>query len=201
MYKLLWKYFGAGLLKHYLNDHNKPLQLSQLMYAFTDSKGKKYYRFPENVALTFDRNQKLLGFLTMINARITSDNLKLLCDEALKIIQDGIGKDKNAAKVAALIYQIQERSTWLVPHQLVYDVLAVQYIREDESPDLFDNEIHLQKVDCFMNEISKNAFFLQMPELLKLFNMSSMSEKEWTEYCLKSVSEDIKIKELLRIYS
>ena len=201
MYKLLWKYFGKGLLKFYLADQNKPTKLSQLIYAFTDSTGNKYYHFPEHISLPLDRFGKMMEFLTLISSRLTLENLGLLCDKALEIIQDGIGKEKNAAKVAALIYQLKERKDWLVPHQLVYDVLCLQYIREDELPDTFSNEIHMQKVDCFMNEICHNSFFLQMPELKKLLNSTIMSESEWTEYCRKSMEEDKVVKETLKILS
>jgi hypothetical protein len=201
IYKLLWKYFGKKLIKFYLADQNKPIQLSQLVYAFSDSKGKKYYRFPENVALPFDRYGKLMEYLTLISSRLTAENLALLCDKALAIVTEGISKEKNAAKVAAIIYQLKERKDWIVPAQLIYDVLCLQYIREDEQPDKFDNGIHMQKIELFMNEISKSAFFLRMPEFQKLLNSTTMSESEWTEYYLKSIAEDKILKETLKIYS
>jgi len=201
IYKLLWKYFSKGLTQHFLSEQNKPKDLSLLVYAFTDSKLRKYYRFQDNSSLPFDRYGKLMEFLTLMSSRLTAENLGLLCDKALEIIQEGIGKDKNAAKVAGLIYQLKERKDWLVPHQLIYDILALQYIREDEKPEVFNNAIHLEKVETFMNEISKHSFFFQMPEFRKLFNSTIMSESEWIAYCQKSTEEDRSAKEILRIFS
>ena len=201
LYKILWKFFGNGLLPYYLSAQNKPVTHQNLEYAFTDTQGKKYYRFPQSVSMPVERYGHLTKFITLMSARLTPDNMDRLLDKALSIIQEGIGKDKNAAKVAALIYELKDRDKWIVPAQLVYDILAVQYIREDELPDTFSNEIHKEKVSTFMNDISKSSFFFHLPELKKLTNSTLMSQEEWEKYCEESMAQNEAISGILKIIS
>lgn len=201
MYKLLWKWFGKGLLEYYRADHAKPVTHASLEYAFTDAKGKKYYRFPTSVSLPIERYGHLMKFITLLSARLTAENMDKILDKMLEIIQQGIGKDKNAAKVAALVYELKDRESWIVPAQLVYDILAVQYVREDERPDMFDNEIHMDKVTAFKDDISKSEFFFRLPELAKLTGSILMSAEEWENYCRQSADQDAKINSILRTIS
>lgn len=198
IYRLLWKYFKSGLTAEYLKEQNKPITLASLMYAFTDSNGKRYYRFPKDMAIPFDRYGQMLKYLSYLSARITPENMDMIIDSALNIIQDGIGKDKNAAKVAALLYELRDRDRLIVPAQLIYDIVAVQIVREDEKPDQFDNEIHLQKVGMFMDEVHKSEFFFRLPEFQKLTASSTTSINEWVKYLELSAKQDEQIKRVLQ---
>lgn len=200
-YKLIWKVFGSGLLPYYLKDQNKPTTHTKLEYAFTDQSGKKYYRFPEGVSLSIERYGHLTKYITLLSARLTPENMDKILDKMLEIIQAGIGKDKNAAKVAALVYELKDRDKWIVPAQLVYDILAVQYIREDENPSKFDNQIHKEKVSTFIDDISKSEFFFQLPELKKLISSTLMSHEDWEKYCQESGLQNQKIESILRTIS
>jgi len=201
IYKLIWKYLKNGLIEYYLKDQNKPVELTQLEYAFTDKKGKKYYRFGTGVSLPIDRYAQLTKYLTLTTAKLTASNIDDITNKMLEMIQAGIDKNKNAAKIAALCYELQDREKWIVPHQLIYDILCVQYVREDEQPEVFSKDIHMEKVSTFMDDISKHSFFLTIPELKKLINSSTMSEDEWTNYCQKSMEQDESLKEILKIIS
>lgn len=197
--KLIWKWFKKPLLNEYLLEQNKPLMLSQLQYAFTDHNGKKHYSFPKDIALPLDRYSQLIKYLSFLSARITPEQMNKIIDGALDIIQQGIGKDKNAAKVAALLYELRDRENLIVPAQLVYDILAVQYVREDENPSVFDNEIHMQKVSAFISDTSKGEFFFRLPELKKLTNLSTISIAEWAAYLEEDRKQDEQINRILEI--
>lgn len=199
IYKLLWKYFRDGLIKEWVSESNKPTTHAMLEYAFTDMKGRKYYRYPKDMSMSLDRYSHLTKYLSYLSARLTPEQMDSIIDVALQIIQDGIGKDKNAARVAALLYELKDRDRLIVPSQLVYDILAVQYVREDEKPDEFDNEIHMDKVSTFMSDISKSSFFFQLPELIKLTNMSATSMGAWVKYLEQSAIQDANLKRILKV--
>lgn len=199
IYKLLWKWFGKQLLKEYLSEQNKPLTLAKLSYAFTDCNGKKYYSFPKDMALPLDRYGQLIKYLSFLSARMTPAQMDKIIDAALELIQQGIGKDKNAAKVAALLYELRDRERLIVPAQLVYDILAVQYVREDELPSEFDNEIHMQKVSAFMADSSKGEFFFLLPELKNLTSLSAISINEWAQYLEEDRKQDEQLNRILKV--
>lgn len=198
MIKLLWKLFHKQLKEFYLSEQNTPVTLKELSYAFSTS--KKYYRFPSNMAMPTSRYGKLQEYLMYMSARLTAENIDLLINKGIEIIEKGIENDNGASKVAAILYQLGDRNDKIIPHQLIYNYLAVLYVREDEDPKIFNNEIHMQKVDDLMAN-SDNSFFFRLPELRKLFDLTTMSESEWQTYVSGSESQQRILKEVLKIYS
>jgi len=67
---------------------------------------------------------------------------------------------------------------------LLYNFLAVQWVREDEHPELFDATIHDEKVRQFKNETAtgNSYFFFRQPELKRLNELWNFTENEWTQY-------------------
>jgi hypothetical protein len=200
--KLVYRILRKSLLKHFLAEQNKPTTHKDLSYAFTDNEGKKYFRFADGLTLPLERFNKLQEFQMWMSARLTGENLQKLIDKALEIIQEGIGKNKGAAKVSAILYQIKERQDKIVPHELVLNIIACQLVREDESPSTFNPAIHRQKVLKFKEDAElNNNFFLRLPELKTLYNLTTISQIDWTQYMEESMQENEIIKEALKIYS
>lgn len=198
MIKLLWKLFGKQLKAFYLSEQNTPVTLKELSYAFSTE--KKYYRFPSSMALPVPRYGKLQEYLMYMSARLTAENIDLLINKGIEVIENGIKNDNGASKVAAILHQLGDRNDKIIPHQLIYNFLAVQYVREDEDPKVFNNEIHMEKVDDLMAN-SDNSFFFRLPELKKLLNLTTMSETEWKTYVSESESQQAILKSVLKIYS
>lgn len=198
MYKLLYKLLGDKLKPYFLFEQNTPIQLKELHFAFETY--KKYYRFPSNMALPMSRFGKLQEFLMYMSARLTADNIDLLINKAHEIIEKGIENNHGASKVAAILYQLQDRKDKLIPQELIYNYLAVQLVREDEDPKLFNNQIHMEKVDDLMAN-SDNRFFFHLKELKTLLNLTTISEREWLQYAEQSDLQQEALKKSLEIYS
>lgn len=202
MYRLLWKWFRKGLLKHYLKEQNKPTGFQDLQYAFTDQEGRKYYRFTDQLSLPVQRFNQMQEYQMWMSARLTADNLHTLVDKALEIVSNGVAQGNNSAKVSAILYQIRERQDKIVPAQVLLNILAVQYVREDEDPLVFDGDIQNQKVQAFLDDAQlANGFFLNLPELKKLTTLVSISPIDWMEYYRESEVDQEVIKRSLKIYS
>jgi len=198
MIKLIWKLFGKKLREYYISEENNPIELKELLFAFTTK--KKYYRFPAHITLPVSRYGKLQEYLMYMSARLTAENIDLLIDKGIDIIEKGIQNDHGASKVTAILHQLKDRNDKVIPHQLIYNYLAVQFVREDEDPQVFNNQIHMEKVDDLMAN-SDNRFFFHLPELKKLFDLTTMSETEWEQYVNESVLQQKILKETLEIYS
>ena len=154
---------------------------SKLELCFTDSEGTKYYKFPESMSLPVERFGKLQEFMMWMSSGLTSTELDSLLDVADKALVNGVSTGKNAAKIGFIIHQIRERKNMVIHTELLYNFLAIQVVRQDETTEHFNNAIHLEKIEQFKIETSKGKtydFFLQIG-LKKLNDLFNMSEDEW----------------------
>lgn len=188
IYKIIWNLFSKGLIKYYVKSQNIPYKYSDLEYRFTDSNGKRYYGMPEKMSISEDRWAKLQEFLIWLSNGLTAESLNMLLDKADKHLEDGVvkmaeNKRPNAIKLAAIMNEIRTRQDMIRPNELLYNILAVQLIREDEDPMLFNNKIHMEKVIQFEDERELgNNFFFALPEFKILWRFQNFTEEQWTEY-------------------
>jgi hypothetical protein len=175
-----------------------------MAYAFTDTNGKRYYEFTQQQAVPMARFEKLKTYIGYMQLRMTPENVDMLVDKAIQYITEGIGKDKNAARVAALIMELKGRKDLVVPAELIYNYIALLYVREDEYPGSFKTDIHMEKVDQLMKE-SRSAdpkcFFFHLKEWKRLFDSLTMSPTEWENYIEESTAQGDSLIERARIYS
>lgn len=202
MYKILWRVLRKKLLPYFRAEQNAPVTHKDLSYAFTDYEGKRYFRFPDPLNLPLPRHNKQSEYLMWMSARLTSENLTLLVDKGIELIEKGIKQGKNASAVAAILHQIKDRESKIVPHELVLNFLAVHYVREDEAVEEFNNEIQLQKVNAFLEDSKlANNFFLTLPEWKKFTSITSLSRDDWERYLAESIQENEILQKSLEIYS
>lgn len=174
----------------------------KLEYCFTDSKGKKYYKFPESMSLPIERFGKLQEYMMWMSSGITSSELDLLLDHADKALTEGLLQKKNAAKIGFIINELRERKNMVIHTELLYNFLSVQVIREDEAPESFNNNIQMEKVEQF-KEDTKNgktyAFFLRIG-LKKLNDLFSLSEEEWNKLWEESTHQQKVLKQMVTLF-
>lgn len=193
MIKLISKFFSSR--------PKTSIPAESLEYVFTDSLGIKYYKFSENASLPIERFGKLQEYMMYMSAGITASELDLLLDEADKALTDGLTQKKNAAKIGFIISQIRERKNMVIHTELLYNFLAIQVIREDEKPEHFNNQIHLEKIEQFKLETEKGNtynFFLKTG-LQKLNALFKMSEAEWTKFWDESLAQQKLLKEAIKL--
>lgn len=159
------------LYRLFNQDRNKPITHSNLEY-FTDIDGKRWYRFPKAMAMPVDRLGMMLKFNQYLAKGLSPEE-----DEALdQIIEDAIEngiknpKSKSSAVIASVLIEKKKRRKLCFHTELFYNYLAVQLVREDENPLVFDNAVQLEKVEQLKNHKQDEGtiFFFQQPELQKL---------------------------------
>ena len=199
----LWKLHREEFLK-ILSAERKPLHLSSLSFAFVDSDGKKYFRFPKDVTLPGERFGKLNEYVTFISKGLTAEE-DIMLDEAIeRLLEAGIGKSqKNVSAIGAILQERKKRRSLVIHTELLYNFIAVQLIREDESPESFDNDIQMQKVTMFkqMTKTGSTYFFFQKQELNRLSNLSGMSQSEWDQYWQESLIQQRALPESLKVFA
>ena len=201
MRKLIW-----WLVKdHFLKAQFKPVGFEQLELAFLDSDSKKFFKFSEKMALPLERWAHLNKYLALYERGLSGEAMDELLDAIEVAIEDGLKdpKKKSAARIGAIVHQMRWRKGMIVPPELIYNILAVQLVREDETIEAFDNDIQMQKVEQLKKEVAKYgcSFFLQFRELRKLYDFSTMSESEWEQYWTDCQLEQKAIQEAIKILS
>lgn len=179
MLRLLFNWFEPQFIR-FLNKKNAiKLTKDNLSFAFHDNSGHGYYKFPKEMALPMVRLGKLMGFMTRLSSGITGEELEKLLSYADQALTDGIKNGKNASKIGFIISEIRDAKTMVVHDELFYNIIALQFIRQDESPTKFNNDIHMEKVKAFkeLNEQS-DSFFLSISEYLKALNWSNITREE-----------------------
>ncbi len=194
--------FNKFFLKYYLSQQNKPVTHKDLDYAFTDANGKRYYEFTMNQAIPMDRLNQLKIYMGYMELRITPENQDDIIDKVLGYVEAGLTEEQNAVRASALLLELKDRKDKIRPAELIYNYLAVLYIREDEDPMVIDNDIHLDKVNMFMDQCGKkDGFFFHLKELTRLFNSLTMSQEDWQAYLDESLLQGQKLMEKIRVYT
>jgi len=174
---------------------------AKLELCFTDSKGIKYYKFPENMTLPLERFGKLQEYMTWMASGISPDEIDMLMDKADKALTEGLLQKKNAALIGFIISEIRNRKGMVIHTELLYNFLAVQVIRQDEAPEVYSNSIQMKKVEQFKEE-TKNGktydFFLRIG-LKKLNALYNMSEAEWSRLWEESIQAQRLLKEAMKV--
>lgn len=173
----------------------------KLVYRFSDSKGRKYYGFPENNILPLERFSKLQEYVMYMSAGLSADNMGKLLDEGLEAVHEGLKNPSAAAKVAAIMKQLRQREELFIPFQLNLNYICIQLVREDESIDEYNDAIHQQKVEYFYEHYKDHSFFFQVPELKRLQTLLSIPTEKLGEYFEQSIVQEKVDKQSLKIYS
>lgn len=183
----------------------KPLSHADLEWVYTDLNQVKYYRFPDTMRLPLERFGKTKEYLMWIAAGITPSELDLLLDFADTALEEGIKSkgSKAAGKIGWVLQELRFRRKMILHTELLYNFLACQWIREDEEPTTFNNEIQLQKVSQFKEEVhgKDSFFFFQQKELKILQERLNLSHSEWIAYWEESQIQQQALREILKPYS
>ncbi len=200
--RMIWKKFRMELIGHYHKDIHSPVTSKDMKFAFADLDGYKYYVFPHDQAIPIERLGKMQQFLMWIGAGMSSDQINRACEVMDKLLSEGLQKGRNAAKIGAVVEEIRMRQNGIAPIDLFYNYLAVQYVREDENPKTYNQDIQAQKVESFKRGAeTADSFFFQPPLLTSLSKLLREPSENWDSILRESkMQEEImekKMKHLL----
>ena len=181
------------LLKLIAKDQNKPMGFDELEYSFIDLQGKKYYSFPEATALPIERLAKMEEYKVYMSSGLHNQAITEITDYMQsileKIVNSGIDNEvkknssKNIGDLGMLIRELKERQKTFIPIEIYYAFLAIQLVREDENPHIFNNSVHNSKIAALMDLNEQNGgFFFGQKESKQLQSWLNMLEPEWSEY-------------------
>jgi hypothetical protein len=190
----------SEIKKRLVNLQRKPIGFDELEFRFFDSEGRKYYGFPKNMPLPIERFGRMRDFMTWMTVGISPDEFEQLIDVADKSWVNTLKTNKNHQRVGLILQELKLRLQMVVHTDLVYNFLAVQWIREDENPQIFDANIQDAKVEMFKHDAATgdSYFFFHQPELRRLNELWNFTSDEWEKYWSESLRKQTWLKMALK---
>lgn len=198
----LWNKHKKTLLSFYVKEVAKPILKTDLRYIFTDLQGKKYYEFSQEKPLPLERFGEQSRLLRDYTKGFSLEEQVLMFDEMEKSLANGLKDTKMISRISFLIGLMKEQAGTKVHTELLYEIVACQWVREDEMPETFNSKIQSEKVSAFKEYVSEygSYFFFQSAPLKKLNHLLNMSETEWTTLFHESLVRQKALKEMLERY-
>lgn len=197
----VWNKHKKDFLILHALENTKKIKSRDLEYRYIDLNGMSYFGFGKDMALPLDRLGKVYHYMELLLKGLSVEEDEAIDTAISKQLELGLTnpKEKSAAKIGALLIEREKRRKLVIHCELLYNLLAVQWIREDEDPSVFSNDIQMQKVDQFMKEVeSRGAYpFFQVPELIQLNSFLKMSETEWEQFWQESTLQIKVLKEVI----
>jgi hypothetical protein len=170
----------------------KHYKSTDLERAFVTQQGVQYYRFPNNVSMPLNRMGKVYTYQTWMMRGLSPEEETKCLDAMERALHEGLTSKKGAAKIGAIVSAMRERKDMTIHTELLYNFLAVQYIRFDEDPEQINQDVHEQKIREFKHEVEvdgNHGFFFAMRELKTLLKHLDMSEAEWKLFFTESLTK------------
>ncbi len=196
--KWFFNKYETEFFAHLLKKKEVTISKEDLTFKFFDLDGNAYYEYPGAIYLPMSRLAKLQEYVMWISAGVSGDELDGMLKKADKALSDGLKAGKGASVIGFIIQELMDRRTMVIHEELFYNFLAVQFIRHDESPVQFNNDIQLQKVESF-KKLMKNddSFFLIIQEYLKVLNLSNITKGDLDKLLEEALSRTQAMKKIL----
>lgn len=165
-----------------------PITYRDLEFGFKDDDGNILRRFPSTIDFPLDRHARRSDIITWMSAGLTNKELNDLTDVAIAELENlAAGRKGSLVKAAAAMHEIRNRSTLALHHELMYQFIAIHYIREGEDPYRVNDSIMDQKIESFQKMVAGGRLmdFFHLPELRNICNIIGLSSEEfqslWSE--------------------
>lgn len=137
------------------NSQSKPVDKTMLAWSFIDSEGNRYYRWVDDFDIPIIRKGHIQKCLSELECGISQENLLLVIDTMEKAIQERDNRGRmapNISMVGHLIVELRNRQKYLFPGDILFDLAAALYVREDENPADMDMDLHRWKAGQFKKD-------------------------------------------------
>lgn len=170
---LLIKLLGEERLSRIYRTYAAKQIKKGLKAEFQDDKGRWYYSFPDEQLVPHTRSAKAQTYSQYLSAGLSGEMFKEAFDKTNELYAKG---DYIGAGV--ILNDLRELNTTIVNVDVIVNIIAVNYVREDEELAVISETIHQDKCDFIKSETEQGRFFFRLPEWLKLLNSAGISKDE-----------------------
>ena len=181
---LLIKLLGEERLSNIYRSYAAKQIKAGLKGEFQDNQGRWYYSFRDDQDLPHTRSAKSQTYSQYLAAGLSGDMFK----EAYTRINE-LFAHADYLGAGVIINDLKELNQNIVNVDIIINIMAVNYVREDEEVAVISDTIHQEKCDFLKSETEHGRFFFRMPEWLNLLKkagiLSEESEQFYQDYLTK----------------
>lgn len=162
---------------------------SGMVAEFKDDKGRWYYSFRDEGDVPITRLSEAHTHLQYMAAGLSSETWK----QALETITVCLAK-QDIIKAGVVINDLTDLEKKIVNLDALVNIIAINYVREDEDVSKISESIHAEKCDYLKHETEEGRFFFRLPMFIKLLNGLTVSKTDATSLLrsFQTVSENLK---------
>lgn len=183
----LEKHYRRWIHKLAFNGQRHPIDPANLEEVFVDSNGLKYYKFKREIDAPYVRFAQLQEYLYQAERKLNKRELKLYLDackhQIQTVLQNTSHIDKmvgELARLSVIIEDMEILEEQVLHPELMMDIVACLYIREDEDPAIVDDKIHQEKIAQFSKDSQGGLYdFFYKAGLGKYFTGFELLSKDF----------------------
>lgn len=128
---------------------------SKMEYKFIDSKGRRYYSYINDYDIPIKRFGQFKRFLMELANGMSRDEVKLF----IGAMKGELNKPQIALdKIGFIINEMELRNDILFHEEIMFNMVAALYIREDQHPEKWDEEQEQVKANFLREEAQDNLY-------------------------------------------
>lgn len=183
----------AKAINEYALSHKSGTYKEHLVYAFTDSNGRRYFRFDNLKNMPLALLEKLNELQEQMTCKIPARDL----DGWIECVEKALNDEKKKDKITSVGYWLgvlKERREVLFEPTILTEIAALLYIREDENPCYYNSDLHKEKFEMLWNDSKEGALlydFFQQSGLNGYIPSVDITRENWNTY-LEQVTDKAK---------
>jgi len=140
---------------------------------FQDDKGRWYYSFRDEQDVPITRLSETHTHMQFMASGLSPD----VFNEAYRSIGVLFAKGQ-VIEAGVIINDLTDLSKKIVNLDALINIIAANYVREDEDDAIVNKSIHDEKCDFLKSETEAGRFFFRLPMFAKLLNKATLSSEE-----------------------
>lgn len=183
--KILYKLFKRQFLKYYFLEQSNKSGFEKMKKVFVDSNGKSYFAPENDFDTPLERTKEIERSVRKLAAGLSDDDNTKIIAAMKKAL--GEGRKPNIPMIGHLLIEMERRKEMVLHPDVMFDLVAYKYIREDEDPSVVNKIIHEEKILQFKKDGKDGLYdFFYSAGLCQYIPYLSKLESEWSEYLEES---------------
>jgi hypothetical protein len=179
---LLARFGFKQAIHNYCFTHQSKTYHQNMQVAFVDSQNRRYFYFPDLKQLPLPLLEKLNELQEQLNCKLPGRDL----DAWLAKVEEVLNGNSQT-KITELGYWLgvlKDRKEILFDPTLLTEIAALLYIREDENPAVYNEQIHKEKFNLLWADSQKGGAlydFFQQAGLSRYIPSQSITAENWQQ--------------------
>lgn len=175
LFKLLEKVSPDTIDAYIRKRWQKPLGFDDLNFVFVDDKGLAWYEFPEGLGNPIERIEQQSQFVSLLSARLSPEAMDIVYKDITKAFNEG-----DYLTGLTIFKRFMDMRENIIPMDVLVNVIAADFIRQDENISKPNKVIHQEKCDYLMSVIERgDSFFFRLTAVKDLSERFKISKNSW----------------------